>query len=83
MRTIKAGAEGLPARFTSEERYAYQWLHDCQIRGWMVDLLKKSVTYVDENDILHHHKSLIEFAKVQGMEQPAPVTQPTTTTKGE
>lgn len=33
----------LPAKFTEEERLAYQWLYDCGIRPWTVDLLTKRV----------------------------------------
>lgn len=47
----------LPQRFTAEEQAAYQWLHDCGIRGWSVDLLDKTVLSVEGK-----FGSLIEFA---------------------
>jgi hypothetical protein len=45
VKAIPAGANGLPAKFTAEERAAFQWLEDVGIRGWMVDYKDKSVKY--------------------------------------
>ena len=58
----------LPKKFTQAERYAYDWLYDCGVRGWLVDLITKQVHSVDNNDVVHKHKSLVDFAKLHGME---------------
>lgn len=64
-------ADYLPPKFTDQERYAYKWLRDCQIRGWIVDLLTKRVTFVDEHDCLHQFNSLVSFAEFHGLTTPA------------
>ena len=66
VKRVKSGADGLPAKFTEEERDCYQWLYDCGIKGWLVDLLDKSVRWVDASDRMHTSKSLVEFAKLRG-----------------
>jgi hypothetical protein len=50
--------EQWPSHFTQEERDAYQWLYDCNVRGWLVDLIHKSVTTEDGT-----YASLVEFRK--------------------
>jgi hypothetical protein len=36
-------SDELPKKFTAAERRAYQWLLDCKVRPWTVDLLTKRV----------------------------------------
>jgi len=73
MRRVKAtpaGADGLPAKFTADERAAYQWLEDVGIRGWMVDYRDKSVTYCPRKGPERKYGSLVEmraaFNKAEG-----------------
>jgi hypothetical protein len=54
----------LPKKFIEKEKYCYQWLYDCGIRGWTVDLKTKEVYACDKT-----YKSLIEFAKHEGLNQ--------------
>ena len=68
MRNInRRKTDELNSRFTADERYAWQWLHDTQTVGFSLDLLKKSVTYVDDRDNWHEFDSLVTFAKSLGM----------------
>lgn len=48
----------LPGKFTDEERKAYQWLYDCAVRPWFVDLLTKRV--YTENGV---YANLVEYRK--------------------
>lgn len=48
----------LPAKFTHAERDAYQWLWDCGVRSWVVDLLTKRVT-----TCRGEYASLVEFRR--------------------
>ena len=57
----------LNSRFTADERYAWKWLHDTQTVGFMVDLMKKTVTYVDKDDVIHKFDSLVTFARSLGL----------------
>ena len=66
----------LPAIFTNQERYCYKWLYDCGVKGWLVDMLKKSVVWVDSQDRLHKFDSLVCFAKSLGCKIPPPKEQP-------
>lgn len=50
--------EQLPARFTSAEREAYQWLWDRGVQPWLVDLLSKHV--ITPNG---EYKSLVAYRK--------------------
>ena len=52
----------LPPKFSDAERRAYQWLYDCQIRGWSVSLLTRQV-HCDGVA----HKNLVVFAESRGM----------------
>ena len=52
----------LPKKFTDAERYAYKWLYDCDIGGWLVDRMTKEVNTVDRT-----YSSLVEFAEYCGM----------------
>lgn len=54
--------DDLPERFDDNERRAWKWLHDCQIREWTVDLWKKDV-----HAGTGHFSSLVEFAVSEGM----------------
>lgn len=60
-------ANYLPPKFNEQERYAYKWLYDCDIRGWSVDLLTKRV-----HDGPYTWNSLVEFAESQGMQEVSP-----------
>lgn len=63
---MKTTKDTLPDKFTAEERYCYQWLYDCQVRGWLVDLVTKKVTWADNNDRLHTFNTLVSFAEFLG-----------------
>jgi hypothetical protein len=52
---------GLPKHFSDDECEAYCWLKDCGFRGWMVDLLKRSVTD-HRKAVPDTYANLIEFA---------------------
>jgi hypothetical protein len=54
----------LPKKFTEKENYCYQWLWDCQIRGWTVDFKTKEVHTWDGKT----YKNLIEFAQHKGLD---------------
>jgi hypothetical protein len=63
-KTRRAGSGGLPVKFTDDERRAYDWLHDCNISPWVVDLLTKRVkTARGEFD------SLVAYAIQKGWQQ--------------
>jgi hypothetical protein len=49
-------SETLPAKFTAAERRAYDWLYDCGIRPWLVDLVTKRVTTPDAE-----YESLVSY----------------------
>ncbi len=51
----------LPEKFTDTECEIYCHLHDTGCRGWLIDLLNKSVVYVDSQDIMHNFPSLRTF----------------------
>jgi hypothetical protein len=53
----------LPDKFNDAEREAYQWLNDCGIGGWSVDLKDKTVHSGDGD-----FADLVEFAEFQGKE---------------
>ncbi len=36
-------SDDLPAKFTAAERTAYDWLWDCGVAGWSLDLKTKQV----------------------------------------
>jgi hypothetical protein len=52
---------GLSAKFTDEECEIYCYLHDTGCRGWLVDMVNKSVVYIDANDVQHTFRSLKQF----------------------
>lgn len=54
-------SQDLPAKFNAAERRAYQWLWDCNIRPWVVDLLTKKVKTPSAS-----FKSLLTFAASHG-----------------
>lgn len=59
----------LPAKFTAAEREAYQWLYDCGVTGWTVDLLTKRVRTADaEYPSLTDYRSKIEQQPKAGRE---------------
>ena len=53
----------LPSKFSDAERRAYQWLYDCQVRGWTVDLLTRQVRCDGVA-----HENLVTFAESHGMQ---------------
>jgi len=53
----------LPPKFGVRERRAYDWLYDCQVRGWLVDMVDKSV-YVEGG---RRFRGLVSYAKHCGM----------------
>jgi hypothetical protein len=55
-------SDSLPKKFTEDERIAYDWLFDCDIRPWFVDLGTKEVTTINKT-----YSSLVEYAKKKGM----------------
>ena len=55
---MKRRSDELPAKFTAEERRAYDWLYDCGVRPWTVDLLTKRV-----KTPLVEYESLVIFRK--------------------
>lgn len=57
----------LPGKFTKEERECYQWLYDSDVKGWLVDLLDKTVMWVDRKGNTHTSESLVVFARLRGM----------------
>ena len=61
----------LPPKFTDDERAAYQWLLDCNVRGWMVDMKTKHVHYFS-GKLIFGYESLIHFARSKGMVPDAP-----------
>lgn len=62
-RKRKSSKHPLPSpKFTDEERRAWDWLHDCGIRPWLVDLLTKEVRAPGKT-----FKSIVDFAKSKGM----------------
>lgn len=59
---MKKRSDELPAKFTVNERRAYDWLYDCGIRPWTVDLITKAVKTPNGE-----HAGLVEYAKSCGM----------------
>ena len=53
----------LSNKFTSQEHEAYRWLMDCQIRGWLVDMLTRQVNTSNGEKF----NSLVDYAKSEGM----------------
>jgi hypothetical protein len=51
-------------KFTVTERDAWDWLHDCDIRPWLVDLVTKEV-----NTPQGKFKNLVEYAVSKGWDQ--------------
>jgi hypothetical protein len=52
----------LPAKFSDAECEAYCHLQDCGVRGWLVDMVNKSVVFIDDDDKQHRFASLVQFA---------------------
>lgn len=57
----------LPKKFTKEERECYQWLYDSDVMGWVVDLVDKTVRWIDRKGKTRTSKSLVVFARLKGM----------------
>lgn len=51
-------SDELPKKFRKAERRAYDWLYDCGIRPWTVDLATKRV-----RTPTHDYNNLVDFAR--------------------
>lgn len=60
--------ETLPVSFSAKERAAYEWLYDCDVNGWVVDLLTHEVqsTRGKYCDLVAFRKSIEREAKEGG-----------------
>jgi len=56
-------SDKLPKKFSSDERRAYDWIYDCQIANWLVDLATKEVVAGEGK-----YPGLVEFARSRGMQ---------------
>ena len=65
---MKRRSDELSRKFTDAERKAYDWLWDCDIRPWVVDLLTKEVTTPKGK-----YKSLVEYANAMGADYDCPM----------
>lgn len=57
-------SDELPAKFTTSERRAYDWLYEAGVRPWFVDLVDKHVTAPSGK-----FSGLVEYAVDRGMEK--------------
>ena len=57
----------LPARFTGREREACRWIEECGVRGWIADLLKKTIKAQVGHEV-KDFPTFIEFAEFHGWE---------------